>query len=93
MSNDTTTPGPWVVEYDGDSGPIVTGFPYGRWGIIALVRTSGADADLIAAAPELRDALAQLVAHNSKHSAGYRVVDEDDIDAARALLARLGVTP
>jgi hypothetical protein len=84
-ANDNNESMTWVI-------PIVDG----NNATLAEVFESEADVttpavELMAAAPELRDALVQIATHTSPHSAGYLVVDANDIAKARALLARLGV--
>lgn len=67
MSEFKGTPGPWQKNYDGPSLPIITNWAHGDE-IVALVRTGEADADLIAAAPDLLEALAgMLVSDNDTH--------------------------
>jgi hypothetical protein len=61
------TPGPWNVEYDGPSLPIITS--HTLWfEIVALVRTNETDAHLIAAAPELLAALKEWAALTREES-------------------------
>ena len=56
---ETHTPGPWVVKYDKKGLPYigVKSDPWTYNGTIASVDTSEKDARLIAAAPEMLDAL------------------------------------
>lgn len=55
------TPGPWAIEYDGPSLPIITAAP--RREIIALARGENAEANarLLAVSPEMYEALDRLV--------------------------------
>lgn len=90
------TPGPWKVDYDGPSRPIIvtasrtilsiSAYEYGRWGSYDLEE---ADARLIAAAPELLDALKMLVA--DREADGYG--SEEPALTAKAVIAKATSDP
>jgi hypothetical protein len=91
------TPGPWRYSHAGDGGDVLT--PDGRR--VATVhgyydeeiQQGKANGCLIAAAPELLTALAQLVADADQGSLVYEHSDRResrrDVETARALLARI----
>lgn len=103
MTKPTFTPGPWKVEEDGDESVVVGTSPVSS-PIVAWVNTTKgtetqpgccgnpeANANLIAAAPELYEALETLL----KHHSGPQPVDNEafetvakDVEQARAVLAK-----
>lgn len=97
------TPGPWRIG-ESHGGGSVDIKEANNHKLIATAITVGdhaqaqANARLIAAAPEMAAALAMANLPFTQHSAGYALVDLDDItklrNTARALLARIdGETP
>jgi hypothetical protein len=93
-----STPGPWrLVAPPGESSRVMGADGYTT--VVDLLGAMGgedsaADARLIAAAPELAGVLGEFSAlHSVRYSAGYRLVDEDELarlqGMAAALLARI----
>lgn len=89
----THTPGPWLAERVNPSGGVLieAGELFG--GIIATVwesrpTTQVADAQLIAAAPDLYAALADYVDQTTRYINGYRT-ELPDATQARAALAKV----
>jgi hypothetical protein len=87
MSTDKTTPGPWRVEVDAKGDVAVVADDYG---VVAYAQDDNyeANSQLLAAAPELRDALFWFV-RKVKLEAREPLIE---VREAEALLARLGVT-
>lgn len=93
----TTSKGPWI--YDAESGYVTTKDTTGDWGgrartvVCDVQRLDGiSNGDLIAAAPEMRDALrlffrSEQEMEDSEESAGMRTYAEF-ITSARAALAK-----
>lgn len=84
------TEGPWTVEYDGPSLPIIcTHTP--RFEIVAHVKTNDADARLIVRAVNVHEDLvrvARLMLSDVDSTTGERM-PEDYIGLAREVIARL----
>lgn len=91
------TPGPWCVKYDKGGTPYVgvASDPHSYPGTVAVVNTSEADADLIAAAPELLAAIDDVGALlKNWHNAIYNAVKEGrglNADTTKCLEYNLGL--
>lgn len=81
METATHTPGPWAIQITGGKKEVVTGSVKGLWATIEGpdYETRNANARLIAAAPEMLDALQRLV-HPS--------ADDTDLSHALDVIAR-----
>lgn len=80
------TPGPWVVFVcDG----VFTVLPAGRGGEIATKIKNGHDADLIAAAPKMFEAITLMLAHSCVADSAAEDKDPADHEAER--LARAAI--
>ena len=90
------TKGPWKVEHDGPSLPIITAIVDGRWDFVATVEHAGgadeANARLIAAAPDLLEALQEYMSAFGQALEANDItfnLQQQDADAmARAALAK-----
>lgn len=82
------TPGPWRASWSMVGQWLV--YMGGRQCEMALPADRKADAHLIAAAPELYEALHELLRSHveSWREEGYRVDDDEEVIAARAALAK-----
>ncbi len=90
MSATPWTPGPWVVTWSADAGGVYVDAPFDPLTVRGSSRRAIANRALIAAAPEMAEALTDLVevVDYIERTYGSRI-NPPTLDNARALLARI----